>query len=63
MNILEGLDISHLRMTYLLGMLKAQTHFCNYKGAEIQKKTLWEIKFQDNKIVQYSNILKFDTPF
>ena len=35
-------------MTYLLGMLKVQTHFCKYKVAEIQKK-----QYQDNKIVQY----------
>ena len=27
-----------LKMTYLLDMLKVQTHFCKYKGAEIKVK-------------------------
>ena len=50
-------------MTYLLGMLKVQTHFCNYKGAEIKEK---HYETSDFKTIRLSNIqtfLKSDTPF
>ena len=43
-------------MTYLLGMLKAQTHFCNYKGAEIQEK---QYGTSDFKTIRLSNIQTF----
>ena len=47
-------------MKYLLGMLKVQTYFFQYKGAEMKLKQYGRSDF---KIVQYLNILISDTPF
>ena len=43
-------------MTYLLGMLKVQTHFCKYKGAEIKVK---QYSTSDFKTLRLSNIQIF----
>ena len=43
-------------MTYLLGMLKVQTHFCKYKGAEIKVK---QYGTPDFKTLRLSNIQTF----
>ena len=47
-------------MTYLLGKLKVQTHFCNYKGAEIQEK---HYGTSDFKTIRLSNIQTYRTVF
>ena len=56
MKILEGWDIPILKMTYLLGMLKVQTHFCKYKGAKIKVK---QYGTPDFKTLRLSNIHTF----
>ena len=43
-------------MTYLLGMLKVQPHFCKYKEAEIKVK---QYGTSDFKTLKLSNIQKF----
>ena len=45
-----------LKMTYLLGMLKVQTHFCKYKGVKIQEK---QYGASDFKTIRLSNIQTF----
>ena len=63
MKILEGWDISHFKDDILIRHAESLNLFLPIKESRNKSKTIWDTKFQDTKIVQYSNILKSDTPF
>ena len=63
MNILEGWDISHFKDDILIRHAESSNPFLSIKGSRNKSKTLWDNRFQDTKIVQYLNILRYDTPF